>query len=514
MRTQSFTPLISTLRGQGSLPLDVTSLIEDRTADGVFRVHADVFRDPAVFAREMAVFFERGWVFVGHASQLGQPHDFLRVSIGRTPLLLMRDGEGRLGAFVNACRHKGALLCAASKGRRRAHVCPYHGWSYGSDGRCIAIRDHEQGAYAPAFDRAADADADANTHSGNGGQTGNTHGLLPVARFAEYRGFLFVSLDPDAPSLDEHLGEVRTLIDLVVDQAPQGLELVPGNVRYTFRGNWKLQLENSLDAYHFLATHPSYLRLLERRSRMPGRTDVAQAIWQGLQGGQSGQDKPDRQHSTQAPRAGDLPSGTLEPVVDDADTGGPERMGAFGLPGGHAMVWTTSPVRNHPLYPQRETLAARVGATRTGWMMRTRQLNVFPNLQLASNAALQMRVITPLAPDLTEVASYCLAPVGEDDEARARRLRQYEDFFNPSGLATPDDTVTFEDVQRGLSAPGVTWLQGHARGMTRVRAGADEAARSLGIEPDTSVTGLFDLSDETVFHTLYRHWQRRMEEAG
>lgn len=473
MQGHPMTPPAGSSPGHDPTHPSPAKLIDDRPEVGIFRVHADVFRDPGVFAREMKVFFEHGWVFVGHASQIPQPHDFIRSAIGRTPLLLMRDGDGTLGAFVNACRHKGALLCAASRGRRRAHTCPYHGWTYGSDGRCIAVRDREQGAYAPAFDD-------------------TSHGLLPVARFAEYRGFLFASLQPHGPTLKQHLGDVCMLIDLVVDQAPLGLELVPGNVRYTFRGNWKLQLENSLDAYHFLATHPSYLRLLQRRSRMPGRTDVVQAIWQDGE-----RDAPDVA-ATGAER-------------HEAGDGG-ERMGAFGFPGGHAMVWTTSPVRHHPLYAQRQALAARVGAERAGWMMRTRQLNVFPNLQLASNAALQMRVITPLAPDLTEVASYCLAPVGEDSAARSQRLRQYEDFFNPSGLATPDDTVTFEDVQRGLSAPGIDWLQGHARGLTQVQAGADEAARSLGLNPDTSITGLFDLSDETVFHALYRHWHRSLRD--
>ena len=64
---------------------------------------------------------------------------------------------------------------------------------------------------------------------------------------------------------------------------------------------------------------------------------------------------------------------------------------------------TTSPPERHPLYAQREALGRRVGAERASWMLRTRQLDVFPNLQIGSSAAIQMRVIRPLAPDLTEV---------------------------------------------------------------------------------------------------------------
>jgi hypothetical protein len=122
-------------------------------------------------------------------------------------------------------------------------------------------------------------------------------------------------------------------------------------------------------------------------------------------------------------------------------------------------------------------------------MLRTRQLNVFPNLQLASTAALQMRVITPVAVDRTEIASYCLAPVGESPERRRQRLRQYQDFFNPSGLATPDDTVTFEDCQRGFASGEIEWQQGYARAIGRVVRGPDAHAVELGIAPDTSVSG-------------------------
>jgi phenylpropionate dioxygenase-like ring-hydroxylating dioxygenase large terminal subunit len=437
---------------------DSSRLIDDRPAAGVFRVHRDAFRDAAVFAREMALFFERGWVFVGHASQVAQPHDFMTLRVSRQPLVVMRDGDGKLHCVHNSCRHKGAMVCHNLRGNRPLHVCQYHGWSYGSDGRNVMVKGKADGCYAQAFDE-------------------QSHDLQPVARFDEYRGFLFASLSPDVAPLAEYLGDVRTLLDLAIDQSPGGLELVPGVVRYTYRGNWKLQLENSLDAYHFTSTHPSYLRLLDRRSKMPARADLPKAIWQG--------ERKDK-----------------------------EWMGSFGLPDGHAMVWTTSPVEHHPLYAEREALAARVGAVRAGWMMRTRQLNVFPNLQIASNAALQMRVVTPLAVDTTAITSYCLAPVGESDAQRRRRLRQYEDFFNPSGLATPDDTVTFEDCQRGFASGAIEWQQGSARGQSALRTGADEHAAELGIAPWTSTSGPFEMADETVFQSFYRHWARRIGAAA
>ncbi len=435
---------------------DLARLIDHRPAEGVFQVHRDAYRDPEVFALEMREIFEGGWVFVGLENQTPAPHDFRLVTLGRQPLLIMRDATGRLGAFFNTCRHKGAQVCVQASGNRPVHLCPYHGWSYASDGRNVAIKAREQAAYPAAFEA-------------------DDHGLVPVPRFESYRGLLFASLRADVEPLLAHLGEARVFIDLVVDQSPQGIELLPGRVQYTYQGNWKLQLENTLDAYHLTSVHPSYFRLLDRRAQAPARTDVAAAVWQGAQGRQ----------------------------VE-------EQMGSFGFDQGHALVWTKTPIERHPLYPGREALAQRVGAVRADWMMRTRQFNLFPNLQLASNAALQMRVIRPLAVGLTEITSHCVAPVGEEPAARRQRLRQYEDFFNPSGLATPDDTVIFEASQRGFEAGEVIWQQGMSRGSGAMREGPDEHARELGIAPRTAMSGPFSMADETVYQSMYLAWLRRL----
>ena len=439
------------------------ALVDDRPGEGVFRVHRDAFCRDDVFELELDALFERGWVYLGHESQLPRPNDYLTTWVGRVAVVVMRDETGRLGAFLNSCRHKGAQVVHRARGNARLHLCRYHGWSYDSAGRNVVLRARADGAYPPSFDDAP-------------------HGLQPLAAFASHRGFLFGSLSDPGTTLADHLGDARIFLDLVVDQSEQGIELLPGDVRYTFRANWKFQLENTVDAYHFPATHPSYLRLMDRRARMGPREGVARSVWQGDDGVQ----------------------------LD-------ERMGAFTFAHGHVLVWTTSPPERHPLYAQREALGRRVGAERASWMLRTRQLDVFPNLQIGSSAAIQMRVIRPLAPDLTEVSTWCIAPVGESADARRQRLRQYEDFYNPSGMATPDDTVNYEDCQRGMRSGRVpwqqAWLQGHARGTAAVRPGADAHARALGIRPATSSSGPFALADETVFHGLYREWAARLRDA-
>ncbi|HEX2542443.1 MAG TPA: Rieske 2Fe-2S domain-containing protein [Caldimonas sp.] len=107
----------------------------------------------------------------------------------------MRDQDGALHCVHNSCRHKGALVCHERRGNRRVHVCRYHGWSYDSRGCNVAIKDKAAGDYAAAFDA-------------------DSHHMQPVARFAEYRGFLFASLSSDVPALEDHLGDTRGFIEL------------------------------------------------------------------------------------------------------------------------------------------------------------------------------------------------------------------------------------------------------------------------------------------------------------
>src|SRR4051812_38855114 len=139
--------------------------VDDRIDEGTFRVHTDAFCDPQVFELEMKYIFERVWNFLGLESQIPKAHDFFTTAIGRTPVLVSRDAKGGLGAFVNACRHKGATVCRSESGNSKFHVCAYHGWAYDSAGRNVDIKDRQAGAYASAFDQ-------------------DNHDLVPVAKVA------------------------------------------------------------------------------------------------------------------------------------------------------------------------------------------------------------------------------------------------------------------------------------------------------------------------------------------
>jgi benzoate/toluate 1,2-dioxygenase alpha subunit/2,4,5-trichlorophenoxyacetic acid oxygenase 1 len=432
-------------------------LVEDRADEGVFRVNRAVFSDPQIFEREMTHIFEGTWLYIGLENQIPRPNDFVTLYMGRQPVLLSRDKDGKLGAFYNSCRHRGAVVNPYKAGNQRVHTCRYHGWSYDSGGHSVAVAQGKDGQYPQAFLQ-------------------EEHDLTPIARLESYRGFIFGSLSADVPPLKEHLGQATVFLDLIADQSPAGVEYVPGEAVYTYDGNWKLQVENGLDYYHFAATHSAYVEVMQHRMQ----TGAAAA-----------------------------PS-----TYEDADVA--EAAGSYSLENGHALMYAirkqgrvhVRPLANDP--GALEEIRARVGETRTKWMLRQRNLTIWPNLQIVDISAQQLRTWRPLAPDKTEMQSHCLAPVGEGAAAREMRIRNYEDFFNSAGLGTSDDNMMYEYVQTGYEATRGGTTQGYVRGLGQRLIPKDLYAEELKIKPTAWAYGPISFGDETCFHPGYREWLRLM----
>lgn len=430
--------------------VNIDALLDDRPQQGIFRVHRDAFTSREVFDLEVARLFEGGWVFVGMESELAGPNSYKTLDIGRYPLLLTRDNEGDLHCFINSCRHRGMVLASHETGTQRYHTCRYHGWVFGSDGKNVAITQERSGRYPSSLAQ-------------------ERRDLEPVARFANYRGFLFASLVADVPPIEAHLGEARKFLDLIAVKAKDGLEYVPGAGRYTYRGNWKLQLENALDIYHFAYTHASYVDLLGRRD--------------------------------------------IDPLRQQAPGGPPGLQGSFGFNEGHAVQWRENARISPDLVERRKaTYTEGIDEGTMRWTGYGVNITIFPNLQLVENvSSLILRVLKPLAPDMTEMEVHCLAPVGESAELREGRIRDYEDFFGAGGFATPDDSVIYELSQRGLQASRSEWTLGYMRGMDRSTQPQDNGfAKDLSLSADDWSLGDRNVGDETRFHATYRTWKARL----
>jgi benzoate/toluate 1,2-dioxygenase alpha subunit len=173
------------------------------------------------------------------------------------------------------------------------------------------------------------------------------------------------------------------------------------------------------------------------------------------------------------------------------------------------LLWTDYPnPQDRPLYERRGEIADRHGEAYARWMTeRIRNLLIYPNIFFMDQVSTQLRVIYPLTVDKTRVSTYCIAPVGEDAATRAHRLRQYEDFFNASGVGTPDDLAAFEACQHGYQGRMVRWQQGYMRGVRRMVRGADAEAQTLGLRPVSSGP---HFADETLYHGQYRQWLKLM----
>lgn len=449
-RTMSIAPADA-----GQPMTDPCALLDDRAEQGVFRIDRKAFTDPALFQAELEHIFESTWVFIGLESQIAKPGDFLTTYIGRQPVLLSRNAHGQIVCVLNTCRHRGAVVCPYKQGNARAHVCRYHGWTYDSGGLNLGVAQAKDGQYAPPFQA-------------------ESHDLKPIARLGSYRGFIFGSLSADVPTLEEHLGEARIFLDLIADQSPQGMEVLPGTVTYTFDANWKLQFENGLDYYHFASTHAAYVDVMAQRVKK-----------------------------------GELELGSYEAP----DT--PEAAGSYSFDRGHAVMYSVR--QNGPMYKRpiardeavMDEIRARVGPIKAHWIVRHRNLTIYPNLQIIDITALQIRTWRPLAPDKTEIISRCLAPIGESSETREVRIRNYEDFFNPTGLGSSDDNLMYEYVQSGYAAQSAGPPQGYDRGMgTPLDRRPDPFSAELGFKPKSWAYGPVTFGDETCFHEGWREWKR------
>jgi benzoate/toluate 1,2-dioxygenase subunit alpha len=218
----------------------------DLKPDGGCKLNRRIYTDPDIFELEMEAIWERSWVYLGHESQLRNKGDFLTTKIGRQPVVVSRDLKGRLAAFINVCTHRGATLCRLTSGNAKVWTCPYHGWTFGVDGDLLAAKDEKSGAYPPSFEK-------------------RSLGLTRVPHIESYRGLIFANLDPEAAPLRQQLGDVAVWIDLLLDQSPEGWEVLNGISTYVYHGNWKLQAENGVDGYHATTVHWNFNATLSNR---------------------------------------------------------------------------------------------------------------------------------------------------------------------------------------------------------------------------------------------------------
>ena len=394
--------------------MEIKDLIIDDRQRGIFRVHRSSMTSDDLFQRERELIFNRCWIYLGHESEVENPGDYRRRTIAGRPLFFARGKDGNVRVFLNTCPHRGALICRRDEGNAEVLQCFYHAWSFNTNGELIGVPAED--AYGPYFDR-------------------GELGLKEPPRVENYRGFIFVSFNPYVEDLVTYLAGAREYLDLIVDQAEEGMRVVAGSNRYTMKANWKLLVENSLDGYHLVPTHQTYLDYINSL----GTDDNTQPMVNRVPGA------------------------------------------AKALGNGHCVIETAArhgrPIAHwHPLFGEearepiarvRQRLVEKYGE---GWAYRmantSRNLIIYPNLVINDIMAITLRYFEPLAPDNMEVTAWHLVPREESQTMLARRLDSFLTFLGPGGFATPDDVEALESCQIGFRATENEWSD-ISRGMLR-----------------------------------------------
>ncbi len=223
------------------------------------------YSDEEQLRRERARIFARSWQYAARSELVAAPGSFLTTDAGGVPILVTRDGEGELRAFLNVCRHRGAVLMDGC-GSRATLQCSYHAWTYELDG---ALRAAPRSDREPEFDNA-------------------DWSLLP-ASVGTWGPFLFVNPDPGAPPLETHLADLPTTLAEAIDVD----ELVfHSRVEFGANANWKIVVENFLECYHCPTAHPGFSAEVDvhpDRYLLEARPTYAAQFARAKQTGEAGQ---------------------------------------------------------------------------------------------------------------------------------------------------------------------------------------------------------------------------------
>lgn len=195
-----------------------------------------VMTDPEIFELEKERIFGHTWLYLAHETELKKPGDFVTRWMVHDPVLLVKNRDGEIKAFLNSCTHRGTILCAADRGNSRAFTCPYHGWTFNMDGELIDVVAGDR-LYGDKMKR----------HEWN---------LRPIPRVESYHGLIFGNLDPNAMPLTEYLGDMKWYLDILLKRSDGGVEVRGTPQRWLVKANWKNTFENfTADTYHVQRGH-------------------------------------------------------------------------------------------------------------------------------------------------------------------------------------------------------------------------------------------------------------------
>ncbi|MBN24902.1 MAG: ring-hydroxylating oxygenase subunit alpha [Alteromonadaceae bacterium] len=379
-------------------------------------IHTDgvsgrLYNDPDIYQEELKKIWYTTWVYVGHESEVPNKNDFIMKSIGPEPVIMTRDRAGEINLLLNRCTHRGNQVCVKNKGNTKSFTCPYHSWTFATDGRLMGQ------AFPDGFQNADKSKL----------------GLGRVTRVASYGGFVFGSFAETGPSLEEHLGGAKETIDRLLANSPSGeIEITAGYLQHKVAANWKLMVENETDGYHPGFVHASVFQAMDSRiNELYG--DKSTSLSRDYGNGHTEID--------------------LRPEFRKRD---------------EELSWFNTKASRLPAYVKQMQEKHGVQKAREIMIDGTPHVMIFPNLFIAE---IQIFVIQPLS--VNESIQHVTAVQFKGSPDINRRLRQQTmGSVGPAGFLLADDSEMYERNQLGLQvqSPEFTY---NGRGDHRERLDED-----------------------------------------
>jgi anthranilate 1,2-dioxygenase large subunit len=363
-----------------------------------------VYTDPQQYALEQETIFKgESWSYLCLASEIPNPGDWVATTIGEVAIIVARDTDGAINAFVNRCAHRGNLLCLKNKGHGREITCIYHGWSYDLAGQLTGVAFEKgvkrQGGMAPEFHK----------------EEHHLHRL----RVEELYGLVFGTFSERVADLQAYLGPVVVGgIKRVLDGRPTH---IIGRSTQILPNNWKLYFENTKDTYHASILHSFLTTFRINRLSMPGGINISE------DGGN---------HFSFA---------KLDYAAEDAD-------------------YQAAKLRSDTDLKLADNSVVE-SVDEFGDQISVQILTVFPNMVLQQvRNTIAVRVIRPRGVERTELEWVHLGFDSDDETMQERRLRQ-GNLIGAAGYISMEDGCVGGFVQRALKDndddSGIVMMGGH-----------------------------------------------------
>lgn len=378
------------------------------------QIHRDAYIDREIYDLEMKHLWSNTWVFVGHDSQTPNKGDYFTTQIGNQPVIMVRHSDNEIKVLYNRCPHKGTKIAIDRTGNTgKFFRCPYHAWSFKTDGCLLAIPLKKGYQDTPL------------------NETGNGKGMTPVGAVHKYRGFVFARLAPEGIGFEEFFDGSLSSFDNMVDRSPEGrLEVAGPPLRYVNNCNWKMLVENQTDTCHPMVAHESSagtaVRLYEEMGN-PEPRPIAMEI--------------------------------IAPFMSPYEF--MEDMGIRTWPNGHGHTGVSKSIHSDysaiPGYF--EAMSQTYGEDRAKQILGEARHNTvyFPSIMIKGPIQL-LRNFIPLGPDKTIIESWIYRLVGAPDQLLARTA-MYNRIINAStSMVGHDDTEMYERAQEGLTTNGLEWV--------------------------------------------------------